>query len=65
MATVLKKCTKELDGIDQEDFITSIEEHAATVEHNFISFFSSGQNMARAAFTGSDQPICTFDFESN
>ena len=41
MSTVLKKMFKELDNIDFEDFVKSIEDHAVEVEKNFIRMFSS------------------------
>lgn len=41
MATNLKKSLKELDGIELDDFLAAVEEHAVNVEKNFIKMFSS------------------------
>ena len=70
MSQVLKKSLKELDGIEIEDFVTSIEAHAVDVEKNFIKMFSSEEtndfDAIRVRYLqGSTAPIPTFDFEMN
>ena len=71
MVTVLKKSVKELDHIELDDFITSVEEHAVNIEKNFIKIFSSEEatnkyDAIRAKYMhGSTAPIPTFDFELN
>ena len=70
MATVLKKSIKELDSIENEEFLAAVESHSVDVEKNFIKMFSSEEtkefDAVRAKFFGgSTLPIPTFDFELN
>lgn len=73
MATVLKKSMKELDAIELDDFLASVEGHAVEVEKSLVRIFSSEepavceQNAAvRQRYLGpSAAPIPTFDFELN
>lgn len=41
MAIVLKKAVKELESIDNDEFMQAIEHHAVEVEKNFVKIFSS------------------------
>lgn len=69
MATVFKKSLKELDGIELEEFLSSVEAHAVEIEKNFIKMFSSEEtnefDAIRAKYLGFAGPIPTFDFELN
>ena len=68
IATVLKKTAKELDDVELDEFIASVEEQANEVEKNLIKVFSlEGTNEydeIRAKYlNGSTAPIPTFDYE--
>jgi hypothetical protein len=74
MALVLKKSIKELDAIDQDDFLNSIEAHAVEAEKAVVKIFSSEEPQVteqflalRQRYLGSQTgaPIPTFDFELN
>ena len=71
MILVLKKSIKELENIENDDFIASVEAHSVDIEKNFIKMFSSDDTNKYDAirsrfFTGgSSAPIPTFDFELN
>ena len=73
MAQVLKKQLKELDAIEMEDFIQSIEAYAVEVEKGFVKLVSSEEPAAveqfkelRQRFLGpTGAPLPTFDFELN
>ena len=70
MSQVLKKSLKELDGIEIDDFVASVEAHAVDIEKNFIKMFSSEDTNEYDAIRvrylhGSTAPIPTFDFEMN
>jgi predicted solute-binding protein len=69
MALALKKSVKELDSIDNEEFMAAVEAHAVDVEKNFIKMFSSEAthefDEIRARFFPSAAPLPTFDFEIN
>ena len=41
IATLFKKSTKELDGIELDEFLQGIEAHSVEVEKNLIKMFSS------------------------
>jgi uncharacterized protein YwgA len=68
IATVLKKTAKELEEVEMDEFIASVEEQANEVEKNLIKVFSiEGTNEydeIRAKYlNGSTAPIPTFDYE--
>jgi hypothetical protein len=64
---------KELDAIDNEEFVAAIEAHAVEVEKALVRIFSSEEpqvleqyGQLRMRFlNGSSAPIPTFDFELN
>lgn len=64
----LKKSTKELDDIDQEELVNTVEEHAVEIEKQLIKIFSiEGTNefdeIRAKVLDGSTAPIPTFDYE--
>jgi len=70
IATVLKKTVKELDDVELEEFLASVEETAVEVEKNIVKIFSvEGTNeydeVRNKFFGGSTAPIPTFDYEPN
>lgn len=73
MATVLKKSIKELDALEQEDFLNAVEAHAVEAEKALVKIFSSEepavceqfQALRQKYLGGSGAPIPTFDFELN
>ena len=69
MAATLRRSVKELEAIENDDFLKAVEEHAVTVEKNFVKMFSSDATSEydelRTRFLGSPAPLPTFDFEIN
>ena len=71
MILVLKKSIKELDNIENDEFVASVEAHSADIEKNVVKIFSSDKtnkfDAIRSRFFsgGSSAPIPTFDFELN
>jgi len=69
MAATLRRAVKELEAIENDDFLKSVEEHAVGVEKNFVKIFSSDATSEfdelRTRFLGSPAPLPTFDFEIN
>lgn len=69
MAATLRRAVKELEGLDNDDFMKAVEEHAVAVEKNFVKMFSSDATSEfdelRARFLGTPAPLPTFDFEIN
>ena len=68
MSTVLKKSIKELDAIDTDEFVASVEAQAADAERTFIKIFSSEDtdefdSIRSRYLLGSTTPVPTFDFE--
>ena len=64
----LKKSTKELDEVDQEEPLQTVEGHAAEIEKSLIKIFSlEGTNeydeIRAKLLNGSTAPIPTFDYE--
>jgi hypothetical protein len=68
IATVLKKTVKELDDVELEEFLATVEETAVEVEKNLVKVFSlEGTNeydeIRAKVLGGSTAPIPTFDYE--
>ena len=68
IAVALKKSTKELDEVDQEELVNAIEEHANQVEKQLIKIFSiegteEFDEIRAKILQGSNAPIPTFDYE--
>ena len=68
ITVALKKSTKELDEVDMEELVRTIEEHAVEVEKTLVKIFSiEGTNefdeIRAKVLNGSTAPIPTFDYE--
>jgi len=69
MAQALRKAVKELEAIENDDFMKAVEDHSVEIEKNFVKVFSTETtnefDALRSQFLGSPAPLPTFDFEIN